>query len=96
MVQNMRQTEAAEVFFDYSHFLQVLFVYVSERRVRKVLQIKRTTKKESSKAWDQTITSQSNETGHLQWRYNLIQRACGHKLYIWSGEYHHAVACGHK
>ena len=24
------------------------------------------------------IVSQSNETGHLQWRDNHIQRACGH------------------
>ena len=33
----MRQKETAEVFFDYRHFLQVLFVYVSERRARIML-----------------------------------------------------------
>ena len=29
----MRQKEAGEVFFDYRLILQVLFVYVTERRV---------------------------------------------------------------
>ena len=38
-------------------------------------------RKESRKAWDGTITSQSNETGHLQCLYNHVHRACGHDLH---------------